>query len=101
MTEVPPMSQPVREAAPGRSAMVAGLILGIASIAVGWLIPLAGFICGLVGVILSPSGMSKARAAGHPTGVGVWGLVLSIIGLIWSILWWIGYGMVYFQATQR
>ena len=65
----------------GKGLSVAGLVLGICSVAVGLIINgWVGLICGIVGIVLSVMGRNKAKAAGAPTGMGTAGLVLSIIG---------------------
>ncbi len=92
MTDVPstPVSRPEEEST-GRGLMIAGLVLGIASILFGWIIPLVGVVAGVIGIILSPIGIKRAKRWHQKHTIGVSGLILSIVGLVWSIIWWIGY----------
>jgi len=67
---------------------VAGLVLGILSAIGGW-IPGVSFFAwafGIIGIILSAIGRSSASKAGKPTGIATAGLVLSIIGTIFSFI---------------
>ncbi|WAC67290.1 hypothetical protein OVA14_06005 [Agrococcus sp. SL85] len=56
-----------------------GLILGISSI----VIPL--FLNAIAGAVLSGIGIAKEPAA---KVMAIWGLVLSILGLIWGFVFW-------------
>ena len=67
---------------------VAGLVLGILSAIGGW-IPGVNFFAwafGIIGIVLSAIGRSSASKAGKPTGIATAGLVLSIIGTIFSFI---------------
>ena len=67
---------------------IAALILGIVSIAsnfVGVGMPV-GVICGLVGIVLGAIGRKNPDTRGLATG----GLVCSIIGFVWSIIFIVG-----------
>lgn len=73
----------------GRAEAVAGLVLGIAAILIGWF-PLLGLASGIVGLVLS----AKARnmlVTGPHHGMATAGLVTSIVGIIWgasnTVLW--------------
>ena len=65
---------------PGKSAEIASLVLGIASV-VCWFFGYFSFlsiVCGIVGLILAGS----ARNAGFISGLRTAGFVLSLIGLV-------------------
>jgi hypothetical protein len=68
---------------------VAGLVLGILSL-VGGSIPVANafpmWLFGIVGIILSSIARTKAQKEGKPTSMATAGLVLSIIGTIFSFI---------------
>lgn len=61
---------------------VASLVLGIVSIVFAFILPIIGIICGIIGIVLgvklrNESGMAKA------------GFIMSIIGIILSVIMWI------------
>jgi len=64
---------------------VAGLVLGIVSLAFMW-VPALNFIAAIVGIVLSYMGTKQLRAAGQPTGIATAGLVLSIVGLVFAVV---------------
>jgi len=71
---------------------VAGLVLGILSV-VGAIIPgvniVPWWVLGIVGIVVSVIARSKAQKAGQPTGTATAGLVLSIIGTVLALIFWI------------
>ncbi len=74
---------PVPQAERGRGQAVAGLVLGIISL-VAWLIPLIGAPVSIVGIILAALGR---RSLSRRTMAG-WGLALSILGLLLTIIFY-------------
>lgn len=73
---------------------VAALVMGIVSCCLFW-IPYVNTVCLLMciaGIILSAISMKKARAAGVSSGIAVAGLVVSIVGLVLSFLFFFIYG---------
>jgi len=54
---------------------IAGLVMGILSVIFGW-VPVLGWILVILGIIFSAIGIKQRK------GMGITGLVLSIIGLI-------------------
>lgn len=60
---------------------IAGLVLGIVSIAFSWL-TFVGLVAGIVGLVLSV--MGRKNCAPGQTGMVTAGLVLSIIGIVFS-----------------
>ena len=63
---------------------IAGLVLGIVSLAFCW-IAFVGLTAGIVGLILSV--MGRKHCAPGQTGMVTAGLVLSIIGIVFSGVW--------------
>ena len=95
----PAYQQPVSNS--GRGMGVAALVMGIVSCCLFW-IPYVNTVCLLMciaGIILSAISMKKARAAGVSSGIAVAGLVVSIVGLVLSFLFFFIYsaaiGMLY------
>lgn len=66
----------------GKGYSIAGLVLGIISSVLAWfyIINIISLVCGIVGIILAVKGKKLAVEASAPTGLGIAGLVLSIIG---------------------
>jgi len=75
----------------------AGLILGILSIAGNGIPALRNYIWlfGIMGIIFSAVARSKAKKEGEPTGMATAGLILSIIGIISSIVILIALGALF------
>jgi hypothetical protein len=71
---------------------VTGMVLGIVGFVfsfipcVGWVL---GVILGILGCIFSAVGIAQASKTGEGKGMGVTGLVLSILAIIWAPLLWI------------
>jgi hypothetical protein len=77
---------PVLEGRPGRNGLgIAALVLGILSIP-GALIPGLDLLIALVGIVLGIIGWTRAGRRGQTKGLAVAGTILSVIGLICSIL---------------
>ena len=76
------------QASPSKGLTIAGLVLGIVAIifafipGVNWL----GWICGVVGIVLSAVAISQSKKAGEKNGMAVAGLVLSIISIAIGII---------------
>jgi hypothetical protein len=69
---------------PGNGMAIAGMVLGIVGIVFCW-IPVVGPAIGLVGLILSIAGMSRANAVGGKgKGMAIAGLVCSIVALLFG-----------------
>ncbi|MBR2562126.1 MAG: hypothetical protein IKE31_08270 [Eubacterium sp.] len=69
--------QPVKS---GKST--AALVLGIIALIGGFLIPFVGLICGIIGIVMA----GKARREGDTSGAVKAGRILSIIGLVLSLI---------------
>jgi len=68
----------------GKGLSIAALILGIVSIIFCFINPIVALICGIVGLILGV--MARKR---QPNGMATAGFILSIIGLVISIIMFI------------
>jgi len=86
----------------GQGLGIAGLVLGIISV------PLAVMGCtfavallfGAVGIILSAIGLSQARRENGAKGITTAGLVVSIVGSVIAVLWFVFLG-AFFQDAVR
>src|SRR6056297_1688639 len=86
----------------GQGLGIAGLVLGIISI------PLAVMGCtfaiallfGAVGIILSAIGLSQARQNNGARGITTAGLVVSIIGSVIAVTWFLFFGAVFQDALH-
>ena len=80
----------------GKGAAIAGLVLGIAAIVLGffggWLsiiaLPMA-----IVGLVLSIKGGKALKAAGQPAGIATAGLVIGIIAVVLTAIWFFTCGV--------
>lgn len=73
----------------GKGLAVAGLVCGILSIVLAWVVGVVNIVAvilGIVGIILSVLGSKNLRTTGAPTGIATAGLVLSIIGTVLSAI---------------
>jgi len=67
---------------------VAGLVLGILSAIGGWIpgVNYFAWLFGIIGIVLSAIGRSKAVKENQSTGTATAGLVLSIIGTVIALI---------------
>ncbi len=72
--------------APKKSFAIAGMILGIASVALGYESWYLGVAAGIVGLILSLQAKKSYEALGQKNGMATAGFILSIVGLGLSAL---------------
>src|SRR6056297_2801037 len=87
----------------GQGLGIAGLVLGIISI------PLAVMGCtfiiallfGAVGIVLSAIGLSQAKEANGAKGITTAGLVVSIVGSVIAILWFLFLGAFIHDAVDH
>jgi hypothetical protein len=75
------MPYPAQQAPANNGLCVAGFVTGLCGLVFFW-IPFLGFIAAATGVVLSAVGMSQGKKTGRPTGLGVAGLVLGILGVL-------------------
>ncbi len=68
----------------GKGKAIAGLVLGILSLIVGWIpvYAVAGLPLAVVGLVLSVVGGKQCKAAGEPSGLATAGLVIGIIAVV-------------------
>jgi len=102
MTSVPqgPMGT-VPVAPQGNGLATAGMVLGIVSAALCWMFcaPYIPIIVGVVGLVLSILGLSKAKQlSGAGAGKAKVGLILSIIGIVVPLII-IVVGLLFFKAV--
>ena len=97
-----PMYQaPQQPPTPGKGLQVAGMVMGIVSLGV-FLVPFLNLACAIVGLILSTIGIKKASTVpGTGKGMGIAGLVCSIIGLVWGVIHVIIFFVVVSDAARR
>jgi hypothetical protein len=71
---------------PGSSGIgVAGFVTGLVGLLLSW-IPIAGLVLGAVGIVLGGVGVARARTAGGPTGLPIAGVVLGALAVIAAIV---------------
>ncbi len=70
---------------------IASLVLGIVSLVFAFTGPLSiiGAIVGIIGIVLGALSRKKLKKAGQPTGMATGGLVMSIIGTILCLIFWV------------
>jgi hypothetical protein len=74
---------------PSNGIGVAGFVCGLLSVVLFWL-PGLGLVLGLAGTGLSGAGMARANRTGAGKGLAIAGLVLGILGTLIGILLIIG-----------
>ena len=83
-------SAPVNQGQPGASKgfTIAGLVLGIVAIVFIFIpgVSFLGWICSIVGIILSAVAISQSKKAGEKNSMAVAGLVLSIIAIVIGVI---------------
>ncbi len=80
-----PQSAPRPTEIPGRGAGIASLILGIVSL-VFFCVFYLSIPAGIAGIVTGCVSVSKAKAVGAKNGMGVAGIVCSVIGIVICIL---------------
>lgn len=101
--QYPPMGQPqghydpnmppqmYQTASPSNGSAIAGMVLGIVGIVFFW-IPIGDIILNGLAILLSSSGMGKARTmGGYGKGMAIAGLVCGIIGMLLSLYFTVGF----------
>ncbi|MHC4716121.1 MAG: DUF4190 domain-containing protein [Planctomycetota bacterium] len=102
---VPPAGQPVPPSGEpaGNGLATAGMVLGIITLATCWMFcaPYVPLACGIVGLVLSVLGASKAKdRAGAGAGKAKVGIICSVIGLAVIIVIWILLITVFAEASK-
>ena len=81
-----PYGYAVAPQAPSNGIGTAGFVCGLVGLVLCW-VPWFGAILGLVGVVLSAVGISQGKKKGAPTGLAIGGLVCGILAvLVWVVL---------------
>src|SRR3954470_5973541 len=76
-----PYGYPVAPQAPSNGIGVAGFVCGLVGLVLCW-VPWVGLLLGLTGIALSAVGISQGKKKGASTGLPIAGLVCGIIALI-------------------
>ena len=65
---------------------IAGLVLSIVALVIGWwgILAFVGLPLAIVGLVLSVSGGKQLKEAGQPSGIATAGLVLGIIAVVFT-----------------
>ena len=74
------------QATKGNGLAIAGMVLGIVSMFLGYIIWFIALPCILTGLVLSVVGLNKAKAVGTGRGMAVAGLVLTTIALVCLVI---------------
>ena len=87
-SEPPRLQEPTPQAAPaepdaGRGRAVASLVLGILALALAAPVPIAGFVCGLVGL---PLGLSSRRRRRERNEMALAGWVMSLVAVVGQLV---------------
>ncbi|MGY1604660.1 hypothetical protein [Geodermatophilus sp. SYSU D00815] len=82
----PGYGYPAPQQAPGNGLGVAGFVCGLVGLVLCW-VPWIGMLLGLVGVVLGGIGISQGKKKGASTGLAIAGLVCGILAvLVWILL---------------
>ena len=65
---------------------VGGFVTGLVGLGLSWLIPLAGIVLGVLGVVLGGVGVSQGRRRGAPTGLATAGVVLGALAIVAAVV---------------
>ncbi len=71
-----------QQSPPGKGLAIASMVLGICSL----VIPYAGIVTAIVGLILGIKAKKQLSEVGAPSGMAQAGIIMSIIAIAWSIL---------------
>lgn len=86
----------------GKGAAIAGLVLGIVALVLGFLggwLSIVALPLAIVGLVLSVNGGKKLKAAGQASGVATAGLVLGIIAVVLTAIFFFTCGLCVICAT--
>jgi hypothetical protein len=65
---------------------VAGFVTGLVGLLLSWLIPIGGIVLGALGIVLGGVGVSQGRQAGGRTGLATAGIVLGALAVVVAIV---------------
>ncbi len=83
---------------PGKKLGVAGFVISLVMLLLGWWFtalftvwfgaagPFIGLLVIVAGLVISVMGMKKSKAAGHKNGLGLTGMILSIVNLAITLI---------------
>ena len=88
----------------GKGQAVAGLVLGIVGIVLSFVAGIGSIIAlplSIVGLVLAVMGRKKLIASNQPAGIGTAGLVLGIIAVVFSAIFFFTCGICYLCAASE
>jgi hypothetical protein len=89
---------------PGKMKGIIGFVISLVAILLGgsimgWLFVAAGFSKGaaaipIAGIVISVMGMKESKAAGHKNGLGLTGMIISIVAIVWLLMVFAGLSLL-------
>jgi hypothetical protein len=93
---------------PGKMKGIIGFVISLVAIVLGgsimgWLFVAAGFSKGaaaigflfpIAGIVISVMGMKESKAAGHKNGLGLTGMIISIVAIVWLLMVFAGLSLL-------
>ena len=93
---------------PGKMKGIIGFVISLIAILLGgsimgWLFVAAGFSKGaaaigfllpIAGIVISVMGMKASKAAGHKNGLGLTGMIISIVAIVWLLMIFAGLSLL-------
>ena len=93
---------------PGKMKGIMGFVISLVAILLGgsimgWLFVAAGFskaaaavafLFPIAGIVISVMGMKESKAAGHKNGLGLTGMIISIVAVVWLLMVFAGLSLL-------
>ena len=93
---------------PGKMKGIMGFVISLVAILLGgsimgWLFVAAGFskaaaalafLFPIAGIVISVMGMKESKAAGHKNGLGLTGMIISIVAIVWLLMVFAGLSLL-------
>ena len=93
---------------PGKMKGIMGFVISLVAILLGgsimgWLFVAAGFskaaaavafLFPIAGIVISVMGMKESKAAGHKNGLGLTGMIISIVAMVWLLICFAGLSLL-------
>ena len=93
---------------PGKMKGILGFVISLVAILLGgsimgWLFVAAGFskaaaaiafLFPIAGIVISVMGMKESKAAGHKNGLGLTGMIISIVAIVWLLIVFAGFSLL-------
>ena len=78
------------------AALLGGSIMGWLFVAAGFSKGAAaiGFLFPISGIVISVMGMKESKAAGHKNGLGLTGMIISIVAIVWLLMVFAGLSLL-------